>query len=80
MDQLSYFHNVTSGNNTWSKSPSLFYAMNNYDLCTGLDTMTGHDHMFDTALDNWERRYICADTAKELRNFKRIFAHERTAL
>ena len=37
----SYFHDVTSGNNTWSSSPNLFYATNNYDLCTGLGTMNG---------------------------------------
>jgi subtilase family serine protease len=35
------FHDVTSGNNTWSESPNLFYATNNYDLCTGLGTMNG---------------------------------------
>ncbi len=37
----SCFHDVTSGNNTWSSSPNLFYAMANYDLCTGLGTMNG---------------------------------------
>ena len=37
----SCFHDVTSGNNTWSSSPNLFYATNNYDLCTGLGTMNG---------------------------------------
>jgi subtilase family serine protease len=37
----SCFHDVTSGNNTWSASPNLFYATNNYDLCTGLGTMNG---------------------------------------
>jgi len=37
----SCFHDVTSGNNTWSQSPDLFYAMSNYDLCTGLGTMQG---------------------------------------
>jgi subtilase family serine protease len=38
---LSCFHDVTNGNNTWSKSPNLFYATNGYDLCTGLGTMNG---------------------------------------
>jgi subtilase family serine protease len=38
---LSCFHDVTSGSNTWSKSPNMFYAMTNYDLCTGLGTMNG---------------------------------------
>jgi subtilase family serine protease len=37
----SCLHDVTSGNNTWSSSPDLFYATNNYDLCTGLGTMNG---------------------------------------
>jgi subtilase family serine protease len=37
----SCFHDVTSGNNTWSSSPNLFYATNNYDLCTGLGTING---------------------------------------
>jgi subtilase family serine protease len=37
----SCFHDVTSGNNTWSSSPDLFYATNGYDLCTGLGTMNG---------------------------------------
>jgi subtilase family serine protease len=37
----SCFHDVTSGNNTWSESPKLFYATNNYDLCTGLGTPSG---------------------------------------
>jgi subtilase family serine protease len=32
------FHDVTTGNNTWSSSPDLFDAMTGYDLCTGLGT------------------------------------------
>ena len=39
----SYFHDVTTGNNTWSSSPSLYYATNGYDLCTGLGTPNGQD-------------------------------------
>ena len=35
------FHDITTGNNTWSGSPSLFYAVTNYDLCTGLGTPNG---------------------------------------
>jgi len=35
------FHDITTGNNTWSGSPSLFYAVTNYDLCTGLGTPRG---------------------------------------
>ena len=37
----SCFHDVTTGNNTWSNSPTLFYAANGYDLCTGLGTPAG---------------------------------------
>ena len=36
-----YFHDITSGNNTWESSPSRFYAAAGYDLCTGLGTMNG---------------------------------------
>jgi hypothetical protein len=32
------FHDITTGNNTWSGSPTLFYAVSGYDLCTGLGT------------------------------------------
>jgi uncharacterized repeat protein (TIGR01451 family) len=35
------FHDVKTGNNTWSGSPNLFYAVTNYDLCTGLGTPNG---------------------------------------
>jgi len=35
------FHDTTTGNNTWSGSPNLFYAVTNYDLCTGLGTPNG---------------------------------------
>jgi len=35
------FHDVTTGNNTWSGSPNAFYATNGYDLCTGLGTPKG---------------------------------------
>jgi subtilase family serine protease len=38
---VAYFHDVTSGSNTWSASPNLFYATNGYDLCTGLGSMNG---------------------------------------
>jgi subtilase family serine protease len=38
---IAYFHDVTSGSNTWASSPNLFYATNGYDLCTGLGTMNG---------------------------------------
>ena len=35
------FHDTTNGDNTWSGSPSLFYATNGFDLCTGWGTPNG---------------------------------------
>jgi len=35
------FHDITNGNNTWSNSPSLYYAAPGYDLCTGWGTPNG---------------------------------------
>ena len=35
------FHDITTGNNIWSGSPTLFYAVSGYDLCTGLGTPNG---------------------------------------
>jgi uncharacterized repeat protein (TIGR01451 family) len=35
------FHDITTGNNTWSGSPNQFFAVPNYDLCTGLGTPNG---------------------------------------
>ena len=35
------FNDVTTGNNTWSASPNAFYAVTNYDLCTGLGSPQG---------------------------------------
>jgi hypothetical protein len=40
-DYASCFHDITTGNNTWSGSPDLFYAADGYDLCTGLGTPAG---------------------------------------
>ena len=37
----SCFHDITTGNNTWSQSPNLFFAKPGYDLCTGLGTPNG---------------------------------------
>jgi hypothetical protein len=37
----AFFHDVTSGNNTWAQSPNRFYAAAGYDLCCGLGTMNG---------------------------------------
>ncbi len=35
------FHDITTGNNTWSGSPNLFFAVPGYDLCTGWGTPLG---------------------------------------
>lgn len=35
------FHDITTGNNRWSGSPSLFDAVTGYDLCTGLGSPNG---------------------------------------
>jgi subtilase family serine protease len=35
------FHDITNGNNTWSNSPSSYYAAVGYDLCTGWGSPTG---------------------------------------
>lgn len=37
----STFHDITTGNNTWSGSPSAYYAVSGYDLCTGWGTPAG---------------------------------------
>jgi len=35
------FHDIVLGNNTWSNSLNLFFAVPGYDLCTGLGTPNG---------------------------------------
>lgn len=35
------FHDITTGNNTSSSSPTKYYAVAGYDLCTGLGTPNG---------------------------------------
>ena len=37
----SEFHDITTGDNTWFGSPSKFFAVSGYDLCTGWGTPTG---------------------------------------
>ena len=37
------FHDTTTGDNTWSGSPSLFFAVNGYDLCTGWGSPNGQN-------------------------------------
>ena len=45
----SAFHDITTGNNTWSASPSKFYAVPGYDLCTGWGTPAGQILINDLA-------------------------------
>jgi hypothetical protein len=40
-DYTNCFHDITTGSNTWSESPSLFRAVAGYDLCTGWGTPMG---------------------------------------
>jgi hypothetical protein len=35
------FRDITNGNNTWSESPTNFYAVPGFDLCTGWGTPNG---------------------------------------
>ncbi len=35
------FHDITNGNNTWLESPTNYFAVPGYDLCTGWGTPTG---------------------------------------
>jgi uncharacterized repeat protein (TIGR01451 family) len=37
------FHDITTGNNRWSSSPTLFDAVPGYDLCTGWGTPIGNN-------------------------------------
>ncbi len=36
-----YFHDITTGSNTWSASPASFFAVPGFDLCTGWGTPAG---------------------------------------
>jgi Pro-kumamolisin, activation domain/Divergent InlB B-repeat domain len=37
------FHDIIAGDNTWDQSPSNFFAVPGYDLCTGLGTPNGEN-------------------------------------
>ena len=39
----SAFHDITTGDNTSSSSPTKFYAVAGYDLCTGWGTPAGQN-------------------------------------
>jgi hypothetical protein len=43
------FHDITTGNNTSSSSPSRYYALAGYDLCSGWGTPTGQALIDDLA-------------------------------
>ena len=43
------FHDITTGDNTWSSSPSQFYAVTGYDLCTGWGTPVGQSLLNELA-------------------------------
>ena len=43
------FHDVTTGDDTWSGSPNNFYAVPSYDLCTGWGTPAGQNLINDLA-------------------------------
>ncbi len=43
VNYTSAFHDITTGNNTWSGSPAKFYAVSGYDLCTGWGTPAGQN-------------------------------------
>jgi len=40
-DNQLYFHDITTGNNSWSGSPNEYPATTGYDLCTGWGTPNG---------------------------------------
>ncbi len=46
------FHDITTGNNSWSDSPNLFYAVPGYDLCSGWGTPIGSNLVSLLALDS----------------------------
>jgi subtilase family serine protease len=51
---MSCFHDITTGNNTSSGSPNLFFAAPGYDLCTGWGTPKGNNLInMQTVLAPW---------------------------
>jgi Pro-kumamolisin, activation domain/Divergent InlB B-repeat domain len=45
----NYFHDTTTGDNTWDQSLTNFFAVTGYDLCTGLGTPNGKALIFQLA-------------------------------
>ncbi len=53
-DYSNTFHDITTGSNTWSESPTLFSAVAGYDLCTGWGTPAGTNLVNLLAPDSME--------------------------
>jgi len=51
-DYAQDFHDLATGDNTWSSSPSQFYAVKGYDLCTGWGTPAGNNFIDDLVQGN----------------------------
>jgi hypothetical protein len=45
----NYFHDTTTGDNTWDQSTNKFFAVTGYDLCTGWGTPNGTGLIFALA-------------------------------
>jgi subtilase family serine protease len=51
-DYARDFHDIATGDNTWSSSPSQFYAVKGFDLCTGWGTPAGNNFIDDLMQGN----------------------------
>ena len=60
VNYTSAFHDITTGNNTSGSSPTRFYAVSGYDLCTGWGTPAGQQLI--NALANPEALVITPGT------------------
>jgi uncharacterized repeat protein (TIGR01451 family) len=54
------FHDVTTGNNEWSNSPSAYAALTGFDLCTGWGTPTG-SNLINALVGPITNSYLVAD-------------------
>jgi autotransporter-associated beta strand protein len=54
------FHDITTGNNTWSGSPALYNAVPGYDLCTGWGTPAGSNLINALVFSRFEPLVITA--------------------
>jgi hypothetical protein len=55
------FHDTTVGNNFWPGSPTNFFAVPGYDLCTGWGTPTGSNLINALAPPVELARLVCGD-------------------